>query len=80
MVINDKNTYIKNPYVLPLLRTVYVDAANEAEDTTGSLNDPIRPQWLQFAWPIGKFVAEEVAIYCLGCQWKCCMPDHIPPN
>uniref|UniRef100_M1BIR0 HT n=2 Tax=Solanum tuberosum TaxID=4113 RepID=M1BIR0_SOLTU len=54
--------------------------SNEAEGTTGSLNDLIRPQWLQFAWPIGKFVAEEVAIYCLGCQWKCCMLDHIPPN
>ncbi|MCD7464906.1 hypothetical protein HAX54_000176 [Datura stramonium] len=51
---------------------------NEAQGTTGWLNDPIKPQWLHVAWPTGKFIAEDTIAYCLEC--KCCLPDHIPPN
>nr|BAG16398.1 HT-like protein [Nicotiana bonariensis] len=42
--------------------------SNEAQSTTGTLNDPIKPQW----WNLAKSIAEMAASYCIECS--CCIP------
>nr|XP_009770761.1 PREDICTED: uncharacterized protein LOC104221394 [Nicotiana sylvestris] len=48
----------------PLLKS------NEAQDTTGSLNDPIKPN---FVAPLIEYAASSAISHCIECN--CCIPE-----
>nr|BAG16402.1 HT-like protein [Nicotiana langsdorffii] len=55
---------------MPALPSHPLLKSNEAQSTAGSLNDPIKPQFLQAMIPI---VADLAINYCIEC--KCCIPE-----
>ncbi|XP_075086458.1 uncharacterized protein LOC107801332 [Nicotiana tabacum] len=55
---------------MPALPSHPLLKSNEAQSTSGQLNEPIKPQWLYVVLPIVEYAAS----YCIECN--CCIPDN----